>query len=38
MARRIPRLLPARRVPEPGARPSPWRVGVPLVCLLAGLL
>ena len=38
MARRIPRLLPARRGPEPGARPSPWRVGVPLVCLLAGLL
>src|SRR6202020_3103149 len=38
MARRTPRLLPARRVPEPGARPSPWRVGVPLVCLLAGLL
>jgi uncharacterized protein YlxW (UPF0749 family) len=35
MARRIPRLLPARR---DGAPPSPWRVGVPLVCLLAGLL
>ena len=35
MARRIPRLLPARR---DGAPSSPWRVGVPLVCLLAGLL
>ena len=35
MARRIPRLLPARRA---GAPSSPWRVGVPLVCLLAGLL
>jgi uncharacterized protein YlxW (UPF0749 family) len=34
MARRIPRLLPARR----DGAPSSWRVGVPLVCLLAGLL
>jgi uncharacterized protein YlxW (UPF0749 family) len=38
MARRIPRLPPARRDRAPGARRSPWRVGVPLVCLLAGLL
>jgi uncharacterized protein YlxW (UPF0749 family) len=27
---------PHRR--QPGTRPSPWRVGVPVVCLLAGLL
>jgi uncharacterized protein YlxW (UPF0749 family) len=38
MARRVPRLLSAPRGREKGARPSPWRVGVPLVCLLAGLL
>jgi uncharacterized protein YlxW (UPF0749 family) len=38
MPRRIPRLLPARREREPGAPASRWRVGVPLVCLLAGLL
>jgi uncharacterized protein YlxW (UPF0749 family) len=40
MARRIPRLLP-RPLREPHrrpARPSPWRVGVPVVCLLAGLM
>jgi len=33
--------LPAALRPTPrraGSRPSPWRVGVPLVCLLAGLL
>jgi uncharacterized protein YlxW (UPF0749 family) len=33
--------LPAALRPRPrraDARPSPWRVGVPLVCLLAGLL
>jgi len=46
MARRIPRLSPAsgrcpqpaRRGREPRSRLSPWRVGVPLVCLVAGLL
>ena len=35
MAMRIPRLLAARRAGAPSSR---WRVGVPLVCLLAGLL
>ncbi|BBX47119.1 DUF881 domain-containing protein [Mycobacterium cookii] len=30
--------MPARRRPEEGPRPSLWRVGVPVVCLLAGLL
>ncbi|MGA8127609.1 MAG: hypothetical protein WB967_25940, partial [Mycobacterium sp.] len=38
MATRISRLLPARRDQAAGPRRSPWRVGVPLVCLLAGLL
>jgi uncharacterized protein YlxW (UPF0749 family) len=50
MARWFARLLPARGwLPHPGpligplrrragTRRSPWRVGVPLVCLLAGLL
>lgn len=38
MARRIARLLPARGGREAGSRRSPWRIGVPLVCLLAGLL
>ena len=28
----------AKRVGREKSRPSPWRVGVPLVCLLAGLL
>ena len=33
------RVLRATARPHPeGAAPSPWRVGVPLVCLLAGLL
>ena len=38
MAMRIPRLLSARDDRDAGASPSPWRVGVPVVCLLAGLL
>jgi uncharacterized protein YlxW (UPF0749 family) len=40
MANWIARLLAARRaaVRRQASRPSPWRVGVPLVCLLAGLL
>jgi uncharacterized protein YlxW (UPF0749 family) len=38
MALRIPRLLSARGGRDAGASPSPWRVGVPVVCLLAGLL
>ncbi|MGH3598357.1 MAG: DUF881 domain-containing protein [Mycobacterium sp.] len=39
MGRRITRLLPARGwVPTGGSRRSLWRVGVPMVCLLAGLL
>ena len=40
MAKRVARLLAARGGRSRGAesRPSPWRVGVPLVCLLAGLL
>jgi len=38
MARRIARLLPARRNDQASASPSPWRVGVPVVCLAAGLL
>ncbi|MGA9493080.1 MAG: DUF881 domain-containing protein [Mycobacterium sp.] len=38
MAIRISRRLPVRRRPEGGSRPSLWRVGVPVVCLLAGLL
>ena len=38
MAIRVSRLLPVRKRPEGGARPSLWRVGVPVVCLLAGLL
>ena len=38
MAMRIPRLLSARDSRDAGARPSPWRIGVPVVCLLAGLL
>jgi uncharacterized protein YlxW (UPF0749 family) len=38
MAMRIPRLLSARDDRDAGGRPSPWRVGVPVVCLLAGLL
>ncbi len=32
------RLLPARDGSPAPQHPSPWRVGVPLVCLLAGLL
>jgi uncharacterized protein YlxW (UPF0749 family) len=38
MARRISRLLSARQNDQAAARPSPWRVGVPVVCLAAGLL
>ena len=38
MAMRIPRLLSARDSRDGGATPSPWRIGVPVVCLLAGLL
>jgi uncharacterized protein YlxW (UPF0749 family) len=38
MAMRISRLLSARGGRDAGASPSPWRVGVPVVCLLAGLL
>ena len=38
MAMRIPRLLFARDSRDAGASPSPWRIGVPVVCLLAGLL
>ena len=38
MAIRISRLLPARDGGDQASRPSPWRVGVPVVCLLAGLL
>jgi uncharacterized protein YlxW (UPF0749 family) len=38
MARRISRLLSARGGQDAGSSPSPWRVGVPVVCLLAGLL
>jgi uncharacterized protein YlxW (UPF0749 family) len=38
MATRISRLLPERRDREAGSRRSPWRVGVLVVCLLAGLL
>ncbi len=38
MAIRISRLLSARRDREAASRRSPWRVGVPVVCLLAGLL
>ena len=43
MAKRVARLLTARGARSGGdatsiARPSPWRIGVPLVCLLAGLL
>jgi uncharacterized protein YlxW (UPF0749 family) len=38
MAMRIPRLLSARDNRDAGAGHSPWRVGVPVVCLLAGLL
>ena len=35
---RIPRLAPARDRGEERSHPSRWRVGVPLVCLLAGLM
>ena len=38
MAMRIPRLLSARDGRDAGSVRSPWRVGVPVVCLLAGLL
>ena len=38
MAMRIPRLLSARDSRDAGATRSPWRIGVPVVCLLAGLL
>ncbi len=41
MAKRIARLLRARGAtprPQGSRRPPQWRVGVPLVCLLAGLL
>ena len=38
MAMRIPRLLSARDSRDAAASPSPWRIGVPVVCLLAGLL
>jgi uncharacterized protein YlxW (UPF0749 family) len=38
MATRISRLFPARERREGGPRPPLWRVGVPVVCLLAGLL
>ena len=38
MARAISRLLPSRPGREAGSRPSGWQVGVPVVCLLAGLL
>src|ERR1700722_7033405 len=38
MALRIPRPLPARDGGDQASHPSPWRVGVPVVCLLAGLL
>ena len=40
MAKRVARLLAARGARSTGgeSHPSPWRVGVPLVCLLAGLL
>ena len=40
MAKRVARLLAARGARSRGdeSRLSPWRVGVPLVCLLAGLL
>src|SRR6202020_1434122 len=38
MAMRIPRLLSARDRRDAGSSPSVWRVGVPVVCLLAGLL
>lgn len=38
MAIRISRLSPVPRRPEGGSRLSLWRIGVPVVCLLAGLL
>jgi uncharacterized protein YlxW (UPF0749 family) len=38
MAKWTSRLLAAFRPTPRNSRPSPWRVGVPLVCLLAGLL
>ena len=38
MAMRIPRLLPARVGGDARSRPSRWRIGVPVVCLSAGLL
>jgi uncharacterized protein YlxW (UPF0749 family) len=38
MVMRISRLFPARARGEDGPRPLLWRVGVPVVCLLAGLL
>src|SRR5271170_8190377 len=38
MAMRIPPLLSAREGRDAGSSSSPWRVGVPVVCLLAGLL
>jgi uncharacterized protein YlxW (UPF0749 family) len=38
MAKWTSRLLAAFRPTARNSRPSPWRVGVPLVCLLAGLL
>jgi uncharacterized protein YlxW (UPF0749 family) len=38
MATRITRLLRLRGGRDSESSPSPWRVGVPVVCLLAGLL
>jgi uncharacterized protein YlxW (UPF0749 family) len=38
MARRISRLLSQRKNDQADTRPSPWRVGVPVVCLAAGVL
>ncbi len=38
MAIRLRRLFPAPDGGDGAAQPSAWRVGVPVVCLLAGLL